>query len=46
MLIDMSAILNTGKFIIFKFMKSITYPLTNLSIPLPTAPARIKLYDR
>ena len=32
-LIDISAILNTGKFIIFKFIKSTTKPLYILSIP-------------
>ena len=42
-LIDISAILNTGKFIIFKFIKSTTKPLYNLSIPLPIVPPRIKL---
>jgi len=42
-LIDISAILNTGKFIIFKFIKSITKPLKILSIPLPIVPPRIKL---
>ena len=42
-LIDISAILNTGKFIIFKFIKSTTKPLYILSIPLPIVPPRIKL---
>ena len=42
-LIDISAILNTGKFIIFKFIKSITKPFNILSIPLPMVPPRIKL---
>jgi len=44
-LIDISAILNTGKFIIFKFIKSTTKPLYILSIPLPIVPPRIKLKD-
>tara|TARA_B100000989_G_scaffold32228_1_gene20547 strand:- start:335 stop:499 length:165 start_codon:yes stop_codon:yes gene_type:complete len=44
-LIDMSAILNNGKLMIFKFIKSITKPLNNLSIPLPIVPPRIKLYE-
>jgi len=44
-LIDISAILNTGKFIIFKFIKSTTKPLYILSIPLPIVPPRIKLYE-
>ena len=44
-LIDMSAKLNTGKFIIFKFIKSITKPFRILSIPLPIVPPRIKLYE-
>ena len=44
-LIDMSAMLNTGKFIIFKFIKSTTKPLYILSIPLPIVPPRIKLYE-
>jgi len=44
-LIDISAILNTGKSIIFKFIKSITKPLAILSIPLPIVPPRIKLYE-
>jgi len=43
MLMDISAILNTGKFMIFKFIKSITKPLNILSIPLPMVPPRIKL---
>ena len=43
MLIDISAILKTGKFIMFKFIKSITKPFRILSIPLPTVPPRIKL---
>ena len=42
-LIDKSAILNTGKFIIFKFIKSTTKPLNILSIPLPIVPPSIKL---
>jgi len=42
-LIDISAILNTGKFIIFKFIKSTTKPLYTLSKPLPIVPPRIKL---
>ena len=42
-LIDISAILNTGKFIIFKFIKSTTKPLYILSMPLPIVPPRIKL---
>jgi len=42
-LIDISAILNTGKFIKFKFIKSTTKPLYILSIPLPIVPPRIKL---
>jgi len=41
--IDISAILNTGKSIKFKFIKSITKPLNILSIPLPIVPPRIKL---
>ena len=41
--INISAILNTGKFIIFKFIKSTTNPLYILSIPLPIVPPRIKL---
>ena len=44
-LIDISAILNTGKFITFKFIKSITKPLYILSIPLPIVPPRMKLYE-
>jgi hypothetical protein len=44
--IDISAILNTGKFIKFKFIKSITKPLKILSIPLPIVPPRIKLYEK
>ena len=36
-------ILNTGKLIKFKFIKSITNPCVILSIPLPTDPPRIKL---
>ena len=43
--IDISAILNTGKFMIFKFIKSITKPFIILSIPLPIVPPRIKLYE-
>jgi hypothetical protein len=43
--IDISAILNTGKFKKFKFIKSITKPLKILSIPLPIVPPRIKLYE-
>jgi len=42
-LIDISAILNTGKFIIFRFIKSITKPLYILSMPFPIVPPRIKL---
>ena len=42
-LIDISAILNTGKFIKFKFIKSITYPLVILSNPLPIVPPNMKL---
>jgi len=42
-LIDISAILNTGKFIRFKFIKSTTKPLYILSIPLPIVPPSIKL---
>ena len=41
--IDISAILNTGKFIKFKLIKSITYPFEILSTPLPTVPAKMKL---
>ena len=41
MVIDMSAILNTGKFINAVSIKSITYPLKILSRPLPRAPANI-----
>ena len=44
-LIDISAILNTGKFMIFKFIKSITKPLNILSIPLPKVPPRKKVYE-
>ena len=40
---DISAILNTGKFIIFKFIKSTTKPLYILSIPLPIVPPSMKL---
>ena len=36
--IDISEILNTGKSINFKLMKSITYPLNILSYPLPNVP--------
>jgi hypothetical protein len=42
-LIEISAILKTGKLIKFKFIKSITKPLYILSIPLPIVPPRIKL---
>ena len=42
-LIDISAILNTGKFIIFKFIKSITNPLYILSMPLPIVHPSISL---
>ena len=44
-LIDISAILNIGKLIKFKLIKSMTKPLIILSIPLPIVPPRIKLYD-
>tara|TARA_B100000085_G_scaffold160535_1_gene145995 strand:+ start:320 stop:616 length:297 start_codon:yes stop_codon:yes gene_type:complete len=44
-LIDISATLNTGKFIKLKFIKSITKPLNILSKPLPIVPPRIKVYD-
>ena len=43
--IDISAILNTGKFMKFKFIKSITKPLNILSIPLPIVPPRIKVKE-
>jgi hypothetical protein len=42
-LMDTSAILKTGKFIKFKFIKSTTKPFKILSIPLPIVPPRIKL---
>ena len=44
-LIAISATLNTGNFMIFKFIKSTTKPLNILSIPLPIVPPSIKLYE-
>ena len=41
-LIDISATLKTGKFIGTNSMKSITYPLNNLSNPLPIVPPKRK----